>query len=139
MAKRKPKEESLLALAKRLPKVQAEREGRSKVDADYVKPQRQEIARALADMLALGEITVPKWITVPDELAQQDRSVLVSLAEDLDPDNKVAERATLHRLLKARKVHLPDPCPTTELVWRAMTSGAFGKNNRRTDTEGTET
>jgi hypothetical protein len=133
----KPKRElSLLDLAKGLPQAQAKRqaEGRSKADDDYVKPQRQEIARGLTDLIDLGEIVVPKGAAIPPKLSKLGRPALVALAESLDPYDKVSERATLLRLLKTKKVKVPNQCPTHELVWLAMQSGCFGRENKRRTT-----
>jgi hypothetical protein len=129
---------SLLDLARNLPKAEAKskRVGRGKADQDYVKPRTAEVAQEFSDLLALGEITLPKGAEVPAKLSRLKRPALLALVEPADPYEKVAERATLKRLLKAKKVPVPDQCPTHELVWLVMQAGAFGRGNRRTSPKG---
>ena len=135
--KRKP---TLLELARQLPaaqaKVKATRPGRTKADDDYVKPLTAELARELGEVVSLEEIELPRGKPLPPSLGKLKRPEILALAADLDPVDRVAERATLKRLLRARKVSIPGLCPTADLVWLAMTSGAFGKANRRTAEEG---
>lgn len=121
-----PKEPSLLSVAKEISKREAK--NTLPADRDYVVPTTAEIHREYEELVAIGEIVVPRHFDWPDRKAPKKK--LMAAVAIVDPDSKIAERATLRRLLKAKKVSVHDDCPTADMVQMAMKSGALGRENK---------
>jgi hypothetical protein len=49
----------------------------------------------------------------------------------LDSAGRIVERATLLRLVRKKKVKVPDGTSTADLVQLAMASGCFGRTNKK--------
>jgi len=100
----------------------------SKADVEYVSPTAREIEALYAELVALGEIDPPRGFVFPGGASKKK---LLEALEDVDPHDRIAERATLLRLLRAKKTKVPDGAATADLVQLAMASGCFGRVNKK--------
>jgi hypothetical protein len=104
---------------------------RTKADADYICPTTREIEEVLQELLALGEIKAPHGFACPSGASKQKA---LEALESVDPYGRVSERATLLRLLRAKKATVPDGATTADLVRIAMKAGCFGQENKKRET-----
>jgi hypothetical protein len=124
---------SLFDLAKELGKREAKKTvPKSPADRDWVEPTSAEMHREYGELVTLGELHVPRSFTWPGSKASKQK--LREAAAEVDPFDKIAERATLRRLLKSKKITVHDDCPTVDMVQMAMQSGALGKENKKRST-----
>jgi len=98
-----------------------------KADSDYVAPTVKEIQRELKALIDLKELDSRQHFQYPKGSGKKE---WMAVLENVDPANKVAERATLRRLLRAKKIQVPDDTSTIKLVQKVMASGAFGRKNK---------
>lgn len=96
---------------------------RTRADEDYVSPTAREIEEMYEELVALRELIPPKNFEFPAKTTKKD---LVAAILSIDPRAQIAERATLHRMLRSKKIHVPPDTPTPEMVKMALDSGAFG-------------
>ena len=123
---------TLLDIAKELGREQRKVVERSltKADQDFVAPTSREIAVEYEELVAMGELVPPRNFVLDPNLPKK---ALVAAMDEVDPTGKIAERATLRRLLRAKKINIPVKTPTHTLVHMAMTSGCFGKQSKGDD------
>lgn len=99
---------------------------RSKADDDYVSPTAKEITRVFEEIVSIKELSKPRSFTLPE-----NKKVMLTVLKDVDPFDRISERVTLHRLLKAKKVSVTPTTPTLDMVQMAMKTGCFGRQNKR--------
>ena len=101
--------------------------GWTRSDHDYVSPTSREIELEFSEALQLQELELPKGFKFP---FGGTKKALTEALEKVDPNAVLAERATLRRFLKAKKVDVSEPCSTVEMVRLVLIHGLFGFDNK---------